>query len=852
MASLLLKAAARRALPAIAFLLLAAPCWAQEGDARSAFREGVSLFEQGKYEEAKKFFEQFLAANPSSEVALEMQNEAGYQVFVEMLARHDDTATIARKVMELAEKGPARPKQPTEEIQAHIQQMFGDDIELQYRATEWLASQVGPFVVPYMVDYLADKRDNEKRTRAIILLSKLGPDGTNAVLPLLKHKDDFVRQNTCAILGHVRDFKAIPFLKAVAEKREESPHVKKAAQDALKNITGKDALDGSLVYFLALGERYYQEDARVMMNNFKDWTLWDWKEDKLVYRVVPRYVWNEKEAEDACYWAIQHASEGAEGGEGTLDQIYTLFVSTLFQELVEVRALAEVGEQKLAAGNVDPAEVDALKGARDKSWQLEALAESRGEVQVLKALRKALVDRRPEVAVAMCRALLKMRMSEAMLPAEGANLTKYLEEGVAPTKAMDVAPSRVVEPAPTTEPSVEVRHEPKPVPTPKKEEPKVQPAEEKKEEPKKEEPKPEGGSRRRRVSMAPDALESPYGPAPIRTLQSSGEAYGASIAAALTFDDKRVRYEAAETLLRLAPTKKFANADKVVQNLGAAVQESGARAILVVARDVQTRNRLVGELRGMNHLAFSVDTAKQGVIRARGAAGNDVILIHSELNVGGSADDYSIPQFLDQINVDYRTQGTPVVVVSPHNDLEKNEKLYEKAALVVADDTDPVVLKEKLESLWTGDKAKPGDPKAKATDAARRAAEALASADVRSGVFDLRQAVPGLMQALETQPDVVRVPALRALGNVHAREAVDKAAAIFDNQQNSKDVRIAAAYCLGEALRGQQMPQKVFESLKAALKADESALYQSVTEAIGKTQLTKDQTRDVLVEQRIE
>jgi outer membrane biosynthesis protein TonB len=852
MAALLLRAAARRALAAAAILLLAASgrAWAQEGDSRADFREGVSLFEQGKYEDAKKFFEKFLATSPSSDLALEMENEAGYQVFVEMLAKTDDTATIARKVLELAAQGAAKEKLDADKIQALIAKMLGDDMELQYRATEELASQVGPFVVPFMVEYLADRRESEKRTRAIILLSKLGPDGTNAVIALLHHKDDFVRQNACAILGNVRDFKAIPFLKAAAEDKDESPHVKQEAMTALKKITGKDSLEAANAYFLALGERYYQEDPRVMWNNFKDWTLWDYKDEKVAYRIVPRYVWNEKQAENACYAAIQHAAKSGEGGDAVLDQIYTLLCSTLFQEAVEVRALAEVAEQKAASGGgIDQAELDALKAARDKSWQLEALAEAKGERTVLKSLRKALVDRRPELAVAMIRALEKIRMSEAELPAEGANLSKFLEEGVAPAKAMDVAPPRPIEPTP--EPKVEEPAKPAPAPAPA---PAPQPKAEEKPQPKPEEqPKqePSGGSRRRRVSMAPDALDQPFGPAPVRTLQS-GEAFGASIAAALTFDDKRVRYAAAETLLRLAPTKKFANADKVVAALGAAVTESGARAILVVARDVQVRNRLTGELRNMNHLAFAVESARRGVIQARGAAGNDAILIHSELNVGGSAEDFNVAQFMDQINVDYRTAGTPVVVVVPHADLEEKAKMYEKAALVVPEDEDPVVLKEKLESLWSGDKAKPGDPKSKAVDAARRAAEALASADPRSPVFDLRQAVSGLLQALETQPDAVRVPALRALGNVHAREAVDKAAAIFDNPENSKDVRIAAAYCLGEALRGQAMPQKVFESLKGALKADDAALYQAISEALGKTQLTRDQQREVFVEQRIE
>ncbi len=838
-------AAASAAVVALGLVALAGPALAQD-DPREAFRRGIDLFEQGQYKEAKLEFERFLAAMPSDEVALEMQNEAGYQVFVEMLARKDDLATIARKVLELAERGRAKERQEPEKIQALVQQMHSDDFEASYLAMERLASQVGPFVVPFVVDDLADRRDNEKRVRAIVLLSKLGPDGAHAIIPLLRHKDDFVRQNACAILGHIRDFKAIPYLKAVAESKDESPHVRKEAQAALKNITGKDQLEPALVYFLALAERYYQEDPRVTINHFKDWTIWDWKDDKLSYRVVPQWMWNEEEAENACYAAIRHAAAGGEGADAVLDDIYTLLVSVFFQQLVECEALLELAEAKAAAGGVDPAEVEVLKGRKEQIAGLASLAVAvRGEPQVLKALRKALVDRRPELAVALIEAASRLGISEAMLPAEGADLAKYLEAGKTPVRAMEAAP-RAPEPAPAAAPApepsprprtIEVEERPRPAP----EERKPEPA-----------PAPEGGSRRRRVSEGAP-LRQPFGPEPLRIAQTAGEAHGASLAAALTNEDKRVRYAAAEALLRANPLRKFANADKVVPALASAVLESGSRVILVVAKDSQVRNRLVGDVRNMNHMPFGIETAKQGLIRARASAAVDAVLLHTELNTGGDASDFSVPEFLQQIEADYRTAGIPVVVLTPQEKLEETAKLYEgKAALVIGDNPDAVILRDQLEALWSGPKAKPGDPKAKAVEVARRAAEALAAADPRSPVFDLRLAVSALAQCLETQPDAVRVPALRALGNLRAREAVDKVAAIFDNPQNALEVRVAAAHCLGEALRGQPVPAKVYESLKAALKEGDAGLYAAAAAALGKAQLTREQLKDVLVDHRIE
>jgi hypothetical protein len=273
--------------------------------------------------------------------------------------------------------------------------------------------------------------------------------------------------------------------------------------------------------------------------------------------------------------------------------------------------------------------------------------------------------------------------------------------------------------------------------------------------------------------------------------------------------------------------------------------------ILVVAKDSQVRNRLVADVRNMNHLPVPVESGRQGIVRARSAANVDAVLLHTELNPNGEASDFSTAEFIAQIEQDYRTAGTPVVVVTPQSKLDEQTKLYEgKAKLVIGDNPDAVILKEQLEALWSGENARPGDPKAEAVKIAQQAAQALANGDARSTVFDLRQAVPSLLQALDTQPDAVRQPALVALANVKAREAVDKVAAIFDNASNAVEIRLSAAYCLGEVLRGQPMPPKVYESLKSALK--DPQLFGVVAAALGKTQLTKEQIRDVLVDHRVE
>ena len=849
----------RKVAPVLVLVTLAAGTVSAQSsdDVRQSFRRGVELFEQEQYDEALSQFERALAANPSSELALEMRNEAGYHVFVDMLSRRDDLATVARKVLQLAERGELRERQDAEKIRALVQTMLKeDDFEKSYQAVEELASRVGPFCVPYLVDVLADRRDNDARVKAIVLLSKLGSDGVNAVVELLYHPDDYVRQNACAVLGHMRDTKATPYLKAVVERKQESPHVRGEATRALQNLTGQSAaeLDSATNYFVALAERYYQEHPTVMRNNFRDWALWNWKDGRLRARLSKSYMWNDEMAEKVCYAALDHARRAGIASEA-LDGVWTTLVATLFQQVVEVDALIEVIESKGTGGQSEGVDLDGLKQRKAQLTNQIALATARGEVYVAKALHKALLDGRALVAVRLIEQLRDMAVSESLLPPTGIDLAGYLGSKasvLAPLPAVATestapapAPSQPTSAAPVVlerKPAASAKPATKPAAKPAAK-PATKPAE----------PKEDAEPRRRRLSgVDGDGASFAYGPKAQHVLQGAGSGAATSLAAALVYGDKRVRYAAAEALLRLAPTKDFAGADKVVENLSSALKESGSRVVLVVSRDVQVRNRISAHVRELNHLPVPVATGREAVIRARATPVQDVILVHTELNDGGMADDFSVAEFIQQIVKDYRSAGTPMIVLTPRRKVGERRSLYPDAKAVVAEDIDPVLLKSELERLWSGVNARSFDPKLQATAVARAAAQAIADADPRTSLFKLAAATPALLEAVRQQPDEVRVAALYALGKLRARSAVDEVTLVFDNERNGADVRVAAAYCLGEALRGAPVPEKVFASLSRAMANADARLYRACGEAFGKARLSADQQLLLFEARRIE
>jgi len=169
-----------------------------------------------------------------------------------------------------------------------------------------------------------------------------------------------------------------------------------------------------------------------------------------------------------------------------------------------------------------------------------------------------------------------------------------------------------------------------------------------------------------------------------------GGAVGDSLCAALVYHDKRVRYEAAIALANLNPNSDFANKDKVLDNLIDALGESGQRVVLVVERDLDLRNRIVGLLRESGYMVFSTSPGLDGLNRAKSFPGEDLIIVSSELNKDGAGGDPIEIQFIDELKQDYRTKTIPCMVLTPGARQAEMQKLVDEknAADVITPEVD--------------------------------------------------------------------------------------------------------------------------------------------------------------------
>ncbi len=905
---------------ALLVVVASAPVIADEVD--DAFREGVSAFEQNDYETARQKFSFVLSKRPSDEKARNYRDEAGFRFWIEVLAQKDnlELATIARKILQLAERATIRERQSPEVIQEALTHLRDEDFVQQHEWFERIIAIHGQYVVPYLADPLADKRNDEYRVDVIRLLSRLGGDGVLPVSEILESGNSFQRQNAAVILGNMKDFRAVPGLRRAAE-NDPDEHTRNEARTALSKFYDPAAETAPERHFLRLAEAYFQEEPLVMVNNYKEWVVWKWKASEgdpeenleelgeLGWRDVPRYAWNEQIAEELLYDSLRINPD--------FEDAWVLLLNVYFQQWNEVTSALRVAKQKVNEGQLDPSEAATLEDAKTALRKVNMLCSTGGKDLLFKALRRALIDQNSLVAVSIIETIRDLDVSDDSFPEEGTDLSSYLavpEEAAAlvapvPEEPTDSGTDGAVD---TTDGGTDMggtddggtdmggtddggtddggtddggtdmggtddggtddggtddggtddggtdgggTDEPAREPRPRRRTSMVF-------------PKgadyahtPRNGNGR--VRFAPeDAATADSGgggtvePA-VDTVSSSdaGGVPGAALCAALSYSDKRVRYHAAEAFVRLNPAKPFANMPLVVENLSDAVRESGARVIMVVEREQNTRNRIVGLLRELGYVAHGVVNGLEGVNRARAFPAQDLIVVSTELNTDGKATDLEDVEFIERLREggDYRTAHIPVMILTTSRKQDEKQALVDEGRAVglVTGDVDRAILKDRIAAVFDSPLAK-DDDKTRADNIAQFAAEALASLTVKHTVFDAKPSIPALTEALHGRPDPVRIPALRALGRLKASGSLEEVLAVFNNTGNVTDVRVAAAYAVGEIIKDESVSDATFKSLLSALSEDEEQVWKAAGNALGKGNLTGAQREEVFVNQRIE
>jgi len=295
------------------------------------FREGVDLYQQGRYTDAQYKLRELMSLEPRKELAARLVKEAGEPLFARMMAepRMGNEPTrlwdLYRKyyVAKLAD-GDRMAKMAARVVDPATSE---DERMMLYREF----GELGHYAVPYLAPYLKDAQHDEFRTYARVTIARMGRVAVLPLIPLLEHKDELMRANAAMTLGDIvpGDERPIPFLKARIEDPNETPTVKNACGSTLSKITGlsPDGLKPAHQYYYDSANRYYLESAGVPDEaENADGYIWHLNEQgDLVPVLFPLWAWNEQMAEEvvlkgmklhpdqsayyplgACIWAAQY------------------------------------------------------------------------------------------------------------------------------------------------------------------------------------------------------------------------------------------------------------------------------------------------------------------------------------------------------------------------------------------------------------------------------------------------------------------------------------------------------------------------------------------------------------------
>lgn len=305
-----------------------------------------------------------------------------------------------------------------------------------------------------------------------------------------------------------------------------------------------------------------------------------------------------------------------------------------------------------------------------------------------------------------------------------------------------------------------------------------------------------------------------------------------TLLAALNSTDKRIKYAAAEALVRASGGANVPQQDQVVAVLADAVAEEAVRTIQVIAPSVEAASAVQASssVRG-----FAVGASADAVDGMRSLMVNpnvDVVVINEILP------DRQPETIIGNMKKDPRLAGARIVIIAKDVDAAK-ARFGEDVGVVQA----PLTGEALVAAVNTALEGSSSPANERAESYATKASNALlAIAEQKSSIDG---ALPNLSNQLN-RGDAVAVPAARALGLAGGADQLSGLAAVVSGG-GSVDLKVAAATAIGNILaRLDSCPDDVAAALVAVLGSDaDVGLRTAAAVALGKGKVSAEKRAEL-------
>ena len=732
-----------------------------------AFREGVDLYEQGKYAEAQKKLHDVMALDPRKELAARLVDECGTRIMAKMMSdvkMGNEPTRIWQLYRQYSVQKLADKDRMTKLASRLVDPATSNDERaMLYREF----GALGHHAVPYLAPYLKDATHEEYRTFARIAIARMGSRATLPVLALLGHKDALMRENAVLIIADIQplDQRAIPALRACSENAAEQATVKSFAEHTLKRITGLEsaAWKSAAYYYYNQANRYYLDRAGVAEEAEEvEGMVWHLNEaGDLVMVQYPLWAWNEQMAEDAVLTGLNNNAEYTD--------FYPLWACVQAAEYTKVKDLFDIVNEQPAVNTFSAEEKKDIETWDKKMVDARRLISAVGREHCNAALNKVHADikkypghaRLPQVGIQLANTL-------ALLDPSG-DLLNSPADAAAPAPAAPGAPVPAGPPSPAAKTSAAV---------------------------------PDFTAQPINVAADTPATPAPAPavPAPVIPAAPAADAAptapASALIAGLDSSEEGVQYACALALAKIDRFPvKWAGAEKVGMILGRGVSENKAVQILLVEEKTDAANDFRNRFEKLGYGVTVAVSGRDALALARSFPPKDIAVVSESLRR-----DLTPEQLLEEMRADVRTRYLPVGILHLQADRAAIQARFgTEVPLVERENQDNDL--DKAAKAIAAKRASESVPKRKAHEVAVACANALIGINSATTYIKLDDAVENAILALTNRPDDVRNPSAIFLGNVEGGAVKPKAAEVlkrvFEDANNAVEVRRNALRSLG-------------------------------------------------------
>lgn len=287
----------------VALAAFQAPLWANRPDElQDTFKLAVDMLQRGHKEDALKALQKVLAMSPDQKAAYELWKTTDYVEWRDLLVEGGDFRLAAERLIELAAAERKGIRNDKDAIQAGVTAATtGEDAIARRMAIRTLSADHGEYAVPYLLPFLADGGDEDRRILAMHALTQMSTDVVVPLTEALQTSNPVMRRNIALVLGNIGDQRAAGALQWLAAHDTDEVVKSKAAEAVAKLAPKKGALEN----FLDAGDNYYaRRDIALRFGESGD-VVWNWKDERLVPAEIPRQLYGSEMSKRAYFMALR-------------------------------------------------------------------------------------------------------------------------------------------------------------------------------------------------------------------------------------------------------------------------------------------------------------------------------------------------------------------------------------------------------------------------------------------------------------------------------------------------------------------------------------------------------------------